>query len=156
MHTFHWLRHSLEDLELFLPILLHLHNRSQIITTVAVIRCRPHRHQILVLEPMDIALLDQLMRPGDQLQPIVVTEVIGNFWAEHPSCSSGVDGPILDILGIGPHQIAEWSLMGNLDSSVDGSDLIDCFYFWGETSVNTENFAWIDLIVPSMTAPMGR
>ena len=68
-------------------------------------------------------------------------EVVGHLGAENPACTSGVDGPVLDILGVGPHQIGEGSFVGNLDFPIDGSDLIDGLDFGAEPSVDAESLS---------------
>ena len=81
------------------------------------------------------------MGSGNQVNTVDVTKVVSDFWAEYPSCASGIDGPVLDVFGVGPHQIAEGAFMGNFNFSVNGSDLVDGLDFWTETSVNTESFS---------------
>jgi hypothetical protein len=63
MHALHRLRHRLEDLELLLPTLLHLHYRRQVIASVAVVRRTPHSHQVLVLNHNKLTL-NQWMYPS--------------------------------------------------------------------------------------------
>lgn len=92
---------------------------------------------------MNIALLHQLMGPCYQLKSVYVAEVVGYFRAEYPSCSSGIDGPIFNILWVRPHQITERSLVRDLYSSVDGSDLVDGFDLGTESAMNAEYFAWV-------------
>jgi hypothetical protein len=55
-------------------------------------------------------LLDQLMRAADKLQVVKVVEFVDNFRAEKPPSPTGADLPRVDILGVGPHEIAERAL----------------------------------------------
>ena len=74
MYTSHRFRNRLEDLELLFTGLLHLHDCGQVVATIAIVRCAPDCYEVLVLnrsssylEPVDIALLDQLMSTGNQV-----------------------------------------------------------------------------------------
>lgn len=77
----------------------------------------------------------------DQIESIYVVEVVCDFGAEDPAGSSGIDGPVLDIFGVGPHEIGERTFVGDFDLSIDGSDLVDGLDFRAETSVDTECFS---------------
>lgn len=70
-----------------------------------------------------------------------MVEFGGNLISKQPSSSTRADSPSLDVFGVGPHQITESSLMGNLLSSSNYTDLIDRPDFRTETSVYTKNFA---------------
>jgi hypothetical protein len=105
---------------------------------------------------VDVAFLHQLMGSRDQLNPVYVAEIVGNFRPEHPPCSSGIDGPVFNIFRVGPHEVAEGALMGNLYFSVDGSHLVDGLDFRAESSMDAEDLAWVRKELPSMMAPMGR
>lgn len=105
---------------------------------------------------MDITLLDELMSTGNQFKSIDMAEVIGDFRSKDPSSSSSIDGPIFNVLRVGPHEIAERSLMRNLNFSINGSNLINGLYFRAESTMNTKHLSWVNLKLPSMTAPMGR
>lgn len=78
---------------------------------------------------MDVALLNQLMGTGNQLQTVDVAEIVGDLRPKHPSSTTSVDGPVLDILRVRPHQVAERTLMGDLDLTVDGPHLVDSLDF---------------------------
>jgi hypothetical protein len=70
-----------------------------------------------------------------------MVELSSHLGSEQPSGTSRRHGPGLDILRIRPHEIAEWAFVRDFHSSVDKSNLINCFDFWRKTSVNTENFS---------------
>ena len=105
---------------------------------------------------MDVALLDQLMGTGNQVESIDMAEVVGDFRSEDPSSASCIDGPVLNVLRVGPHEIAERPLMRNLNLSINGSNLINGLYFRAESTMNTKHLSWVNQKLPSMTAPMGR
>lgn len=90
---------------------------------------------------MDVSFLNQLVGTSYQLKSVDVAEIIGHLRTEDPARTSRVNCPILNILGVRPHQVAEWTLMRDLDPPVDGSNLIDRLDFGTEPTVNTEDFA---------------
>ena len=96
------------------------------------------------------------MRSGNQLQSIDMAEISGDFRPEDPPCTTGVDGPILDVFRVWPHEVTEGSFVRDFYLAVDGSDLIDGLDFGGEATMHAEDTAWIRKEIPSMTAPMGR
>ena len=81
------------------------------------------------------------MSSGDQVKTVDMVEVIGDFGSENPACSSCINGPILDIFGVGPHQISKWTFVRDFNLPIDGSDLVDGFDLRTETTVNTESFS---------------
>ena len=81
------------------------------------------------------------MSAGDQLQSIDVAEVTGDLGSEDPSGASSVDGPIFDVLRVGPHQIAERSFVRDFYLAIDCPDLVDGLYFRAESTMHAENLA---------------
>lgn len=96
---------------------------------------------IIYLKPVNIALLNQLMRSCNQIDSVDMAKVICNFRSEYPSCSSGIYGPIFNILRIWPHKVTKWSFVRNLYFSINSSNLVNSFYFRTETSVDTKSFS---------------
>lgn len=163
MYASHRFWHGFEDLELLLSSLLDLHDCGQVVAAIAIVRCAPDSHQIFVLnrlssylEPVDVSLLDQLMSTGNQVKSVDMAEVIGDLRSEDPTSSSGIDGPIFNVLRVGPHEIAERTLMRNLNLPINGSNLINGLYFRAESTMNTKHLSWVNQTLPSMTAPIGR
>ena len=97
----------LEYAELLPQLLCHLHDGGHVVAPVAVVGGRPDRHQVPRVEPELEPFLHQLMRPGDQLQPVYVVEVPHHLCPEDPPGPPVVGGPRLDVLGVGPHQVAK-------------------------------------------------
>lgn len=81
------------------------------------------------------------MSAGDQLQSIYVAEVASDLGSEDPPSSSCIDGPIFDVLWVGPHQIAERSLMRDFNLAIDCPDLIDGLDFGAESTMHAEDLA---------------
>lgn len=93
----------------------------------------------MYLKPELVAFLHQLVGPRDQVQPVDVAEVVGDLRPEHPAGSPGVDGPVLDVFGIRPHQVAEGALVRDLNLPIDGTDLVDGLDLGAEAAVDAED-----------------
>ena len=68
------LRSGLEDLKVTLQILVHLHDRGNIPTAIAVVGSRPDRHQLIVEHPL-VSLHHQLVRSADEVEVILRIEL---------------------------------------------------------------------------------
>lgn len=78
------------------------------------------------------------MSSGDEIDSVDVAEVVGDFWAEDPACASSIYGPVFNVLRVRPHEVAEWTLVGDLYFSIYCSDLVDCLYLWTQAAVDAE------------------
>lgn len=132
----------MENVESLVELLVDVQDGSDVTASVAVVGGRPDCDEVLVLEPVLEAVHHQLMRSGNQSDIVDVIEFSGNFRAEQPSSSSWGHCPGFDVFRVGPHEIAEWTLMRDLHSSIDESDLVDGLDFRGETTVDAEDFAF--------------
>jgi hypothetical protein len=90
---------------------------------------------------VDVALLHQLVGAGNQLQSVYVAEVVRHSRSEHPSRTSCVYRPVLDVLGVRPHQVAERPFVGDLDLAVDGAHLVDGLDLGAESAVHAEHLS---------------
>lgn len=79
------------------------------------------------------------MGSTDEVQPIDMVEVGDDFVTEEPAGSSHIGCPGSDVIRVRPHKISIWSFHGDFLSSVDGSNLVDGDYLFGESSVDAEN-----------------
>ena len=136
---------SVEYLEVALHILAHLQNGGNITAAVAVIGGGPDSDQRLLFEPVLEAVHDELMGTGHQFKSINVIEFSSNFAAEKPAGTAHAHLPsVLGVGGIGPHQIAEGTIMRGFHSSFEESNLIEGLDIRGKTAVNAHNFALND------------
>ena len=94
------LRHRLENTELFCQLVIHLHYRTHVVATVAVVRSRPYRHQISRLEPKLETLLNQLMGSCYKFKSVDVVEVSDHFSPENPACPAVVRCPSFDVFWV--------------------------------------------------------
>ena len=58
---------SAENRKVWLQVLAKRHDRSDIATSVTVIRRRPYGHNVLVLEVVLVAFIDELMSARNEL-----------------------------------------------------------------------------------------
>jgi hypothetical protein len=86
-------------------VLVDLHDRGLVAATVAVVRSREDRHDVLLVAPV-VALHHQLMRARDQRQTVVVIELLGNVLTECVTGTTRRDTPTTAIVRIGPEEIA--------------------------------------------------
>ena len=134
----------MEELKGTVHVLVDLKDGGNIATSVTVVWSRPNCNQVGVLEPVLETIHDKLMSSGHKFKVVDLVEFRSDSVSEKVACASWRDSPSLDVLWIGPHQVREWTLVWNLHSPVDESDLIQGLDLWGETSMDAENFALDD------------
>lgn len=149
-----------EQLERRLEIFTHLAHRGQVPASVAVVGGAPHRHHVLLLKMVLVALVNQLVRSGNQRQIVDMAELFGNFVSKQPaysrqsdlmSCSSPdrrfltsssrTDSPGLHVLRIRPHQVTEGTFMRNLLRPCYDAYLVQCPNFRTQSSMHTQNLS---------------
>lgn len=69
------IRHGAEDFEVGLEVLAERHDGGHIATAVAVVGRGPDGDDLLRLEVVLVALVDELVRAGDELQVVDVVEL---------------------------------------------------------------------------------
>ena len=121
----------------FLSIFRDFHKSGLISTSVTIVGGRPYSNQNIIWKPKLISLLNQLMSSGYHFKIVNMIELLGYFGAKQPACSSSWLNPCLNIVWIWPHKITEGSLNRNLLVSLYSSNLLNCSYFWWQTSVNS-------------------
>lgn len=115
---FDWSR--LESLVYFIDLLVKLQYGRDVSASLAVVGGRPNGDQSL-LEHFLESLHDQLMGPNQSPQTILFHEFPENVWTEEkPGPSAGLL-PTRRLVRIGPHQIADESLVGDLCDPLDQS-----------------------------------
>jgi hypothetical protein len=132
---------SMEDFKGSYELVVHIQDRCDITTSVAVVWCGPNCNEVLISEPVFKAVHDELMRSGNQRNVIDMIKLSCHSRSKEPSGTSGRHSPSFNIFWVGPHKITERSFVWDLHSSVNKSHLIDGFNLGRETSVNTEDLA---------------
>ena len=70
-----------------------------------------------------------------------MVELLRNILAKRVAGTSGRDTPAAAIIGVGPHEIANGSLVRHLLNSIKLSDLVESVDGWRETTMETEDLA---------------
>jgi hypothetical protein len=70
-----------------------------------------------------------------------MVELLRNVLAKRVPGNSGRDTPAAAVIGVGPQEIANWSLVRHLLNSVKLSDLVESVDGWRETTMETEDLA---------------
>mmetsp|Transcript_67384 Transcript_67384/g.140410 ORF Transcript_67384/g.140410 Transcript_67384/m.140410 type:complete len:256 (-) Transcript_67384:555-1322(-) len=119
------LRDLVEEEEIAVKVLVELEDGGNVSATVAVVGRRPDRYEVLLGEHVLEALLHKLVSAAHKLQSVHLAELRRHSGAEEPPGPSRADGPILNVLGVRPHQIAEGALVGDLLLAVDEAHLVE-------------------------------
>ena len=87
----------------------------------------------------------------------MAVELVHDLMAEQPACPAAAVGPGVDFLRVGPHQVRERSLSGDLHFPIDLPDLIQRVYVRRQSSMDTKYFIYLySTKVPLMIAPSGK
>ena len=70
-----------------------------------------------------------------------MVELLRNILAKRVPGTSGRDAPAAAVIGVGPQEIANGSLVRHLLDSVKLSDLVESVDGWRETTMETEDLA---------------
>lgn len=76
---------STEQLERRFEVVTNLADGRQISASITVVGRTPDSNHVLVRKMMLVALVYQLMRPGDQRQVVDMTEFVGHLVTEQPT-----------------------------------------------------------------------
>lgn len=154
------LAHSVENVEAALQVFVDIQVGGDIATAVAVVGSRPHRDQVLILEPVLEAIHHQLVSAGDQVEVIDVVELQRHLPSEQPAGATRRHGPGLEVFGVCPHQITERAFMGDFHASVDKSNLVKSLNIRRKATMDTKNLSLNDgadsQIVENLSAILPR
>lgn len=70
------IRHGAEDFEIRVQVLAQCHDAGDVAAAVAVVGRRPDGHDVLVLEVVFVAFVDQLVRAGYEGEAVDVVELV--------------------------------------------------------------------------------
>jgi hypothetical protein len=113
-------------------VLVQLQDGRDVAAAVAVVGRRPYGHQAvrglarlaaLRGEHGLVALHDQLVRAGDQVDVVDLVELGHHISAEEVASAAGRQAPALDVLGVGPHEVAHGAVVGDLLLAVNYTNL---------------------------------
>eukprot|EP00237_Pycnococcus_provasolii_P010175 CAMPEP_0198710720 /NCGR_PEP_ID=MMETSP1471-20131121/2951_1 /TAXON_ID=41880 /ORGANISM="Pycnococcus provasolii, Strain RCC733" /LENGTH=339 /DNA_ID=CAMNT_0044470407 /DNA_START=189 /DNA_END=1208 /DNA_ORIENTATION=- len=104
--------------------LVHLDDRREVPAAVAVVRCREHGHDTVVVHPVE-SLHDKLVRPCDELQTICVVELLRDVLPKRVPCTSRRDSPTTPVLWVTPQKVADRTFVRNFREAVKCVDVVD-------------------------------
>ena len=83
-----------------------------------------------------------LVGPADEVEVVFVEEVGDPVWSEGVGDAAVIVGPTSDVsIRVGPQEIAQEALIGDVDGPLDGPDLIERVEVRGEAAVHAEDLA---------------
>eukprot|EP00754_Rhynchopus_humris_P030098 Rhum_TRINITY_DN15258_c13_g1::Rhum_TRINITY_DN15258_c13_g1_i1::g.148201::m.148201 len=115
----------LKDLVVPLQMLVQFEDGCNVATPVAVVGGGPHGHKGVV-EHRLVSLHHQLVRPCNQLNLVRRVELLHHVASEEVTCSTRRQTPSVDVLRVGPQQVAHRTVVRHLLLAVEGADLVQC------------------------------
>lgn len=113
------------DRELFFPRRTNREYRGHIPAPIAIIRRRPHRDERPV-ELLLVPLLDELVRPAYEVDPVVPIELVHDLRPEEDADAPLRHAPRRDaVAGVRPQQVAHGALVGDLLDAVELPDAVE-------------------------------
>mmetsp|Transcript_33163 Transcript_33163/g.105757 ORF Transcript_33163/g.105757 Transcript_33163/m.105757 type:complete len:344 (+) Transcript_33163:85-1116(+) len=132
------LRRRLEDFEVLVEVLVQLEDGGDVAAAVAVVWRRPDGHQ-RVVEHVLVPLHHQLVRARDQVDRVGRAELGDHVAAKEVARASRRQAPPVDVLRVGPHQVAHRAVVRDLLLPVDDADLVEGVDGGGEAAVHAED-----------------
>lgn len=112
-----------KDFKRPIQILVQHQHRRHVLAPIAVIRRRPHRHQVRPREHILESLLHHLMRAADQLQSVRFRELVHRALPKNEACPAGRLTEPIHVVWVRPNQVREGARRGDFFGSRDGSNL---------------------------------
>ena len=119
----HRLAYLPKDLKRPIQIRVQHQHRRHILAPIAIIRRRPHRHEVRSREHILEALLHHLMRAADQLQAVRLRELVHRALPEHEPRTAGRLAETVHVVGVRPDQVGEGAGGGDFFGARDGANL---------------------------------
>mmetsp|Transcript_3560 Transcript_3560/g.6810 ORF Transcript_3560/g.6810 Transcript_3560/m.6810 type:complete len:278 (+) Transcript_3560:505-1338(+) len=119
-------------------MLVQFEDRSHVATPVAVVGRGPDGDE-RVVEHVLVALHHQLMRARDQLDCVCRVELRNHVAAEEVAGAARAEAPAVNILRVGPHEVAHGAVVRNLLLAVDDPYLVERVDRWRQAAVYAEN-----------------
>mmetsp|Transcript_24322 Transcript_24322/g.77061 ORF Transcript_24322/g.77061 Transcript_24322/m.77061 type:complete len:332 (+) Transcript_24322:206-1201(+) len=137
-HLAQVLRPRLEDLKVNGSLDRDGEDGGDVAAAVAVVWRRPDGHQ-RVVEHVLVPFHHQLVRARDQVDRVGRAELGDHVAAEQVARASRRQPPPVDVLRVGPHQVAHRPLVGWLLDAVEVLDLVDGVEGGGEAPVHAQH-----------------
>ena len=77
----------------------------------------------------------------DQGEVVLVVEMLYDFAAKEEASAARGEAPAVDLVGVGPEEIAHGTFVRDFLFAVQEADAVDCVEERGETAMNAEDSA---------------
>lgn len=118
--------------------LVDLQNGCFVSAPVAIVWSREHRHDILLVAPVE-AVHDQLVCTADKFQAIRLVKLFANILAERVASASGRNSPAHAIIGVRPEEITYGPLVWNLLDTIQLLYLVEGINTRWQSAVEAED-----------------
>jgi len=119
---------GLQNLETAHECLIDAHHGPRIVELAAVVGRREQRHKLPVAEEL-ISVFDDLVRPADQVNLVLVVELSHDVFSEREANTSVVVAPVLHFfVGVGPEKVTQESSVRHVcgpHDVIDGEDFVE-------------------------------
>mmetsp|Transcript_7059 Transcript_7059/g.14052 ORF Transcript_7059/g.14052 Transcript_7059/m.14052 type:complete len:213 (-) Transcript_7059:360-998(-) len=118
--------------------LVKLHDGGLVAAAVAVVGGGEEGEDAVGVLPL-VPFHDQLMRSHNELEGVLVVEGLRDVLPERVPGASRRNPPPVPIVGVAPHEVADWALVGDLDEAVQLLHVLDPVKGGGEAAVRAED-----------------
>mmetsp|Transcript_5576 Transcript_5576/g.10002 ORF Transcript_5576/g.10002 Transcript_5576/m.10002 type:complete len:303 (+) Transcript_5576:159-1067(+) len=119
-------------------IIIHLHYRGLITTSVAIVRSRENSHHRSIVLPL-ITLHHKLMGSGNEVKIVNMGELFCNVLPKRVTRSSWRNPPATPVIRVRPHKITHGPFVGDFLHTVQVPGMIKSINRGGESTMETEN-----------------
>lgn len=132
-------RRRFERVEVACPIRSHFQDRCKVPTSVAIVGCRPHRTEPIIVQDI-VALHTQLMRSQDVRHMIAFKKVLDDGGTKRITSTARRYSKLFLIrIRIRPNKIRHSSLMRDFAEPIQDLDLINVMDGRRKTAMDTED-----------------
>jgi len=130
---------GLQDLEGAHEGLVDAHEGARVVELAAVVGGGEERDQLALGEEL-VAVLDDLVRPADEVDVVLLVEALHDLLSEGEGHAPVVLAPALHVLvGVRPEQVAEQARVGHVRGPHDPLDLLQGVQLGGEAAVHAQD-----------------
>jgi hypothetical protein len=128
-------------------VLVNLHDRSLVSTSIAIIRGTKDGHDVSLLTPV-VTFHNQLMGSANEGETIIMVKGLGDILAERVSGSSRRNSPATSVVRVRPEQIyasrrlehtTHWTLVRNFLDSIKTANVIKSIDGRAQPAVQTKD-----------------
>ena len=88
-----------------------------------------------------VAFINELMCTSDELETVDMVKLGRNLVSKEPTCTARGNSPCLNVFRVAPDQVAEGSLVRDLLSTSNNTNLVNRPNFRAQSAMDAENLA---------------